>query len=620
MTGFTRSTHTVRVKSADKRFYADVEILDAISLKLPNGFEICYKISRSNVVNPNIIDLTGDGNGKPGDSTSTRCSHMVRVTGVANPTMFFDVEVCDAFTITGPNNADFCIRCPTPGKAVPAIVDNTDSGLTVAATSDSTRAQHVVKLLHQVGSGTAGQPDQQVLTDYTLTLLTDAMSYSGPNTLGMPWQSPVSFGGPADVSSFTDYNSGPWYDAHALKFYNYADVMNGALAIGANTNDTTIYVTDPGTSQMVPPDVDPSTDPNVYVYFPQSPQSNDNTSGPFLGAAPYTTTGAPGGDGNIPAIDMGPIWWLRALGCTDNVWFWYLSPVQQPLALSAFGEPPVHADPKWGYRGTVALPTFPVFWSIAVNYPMIPMGTYGAPDLETAASGQIMTDGSIIVNWYGVAIPYKFAVSTAIGDEGALVEAGFASFLAPITYQGHKYYMPYGAFDLIGPSRKDQLDAALALHASTTFWTDYGGPPANIWELTGIAQPPLSDTTKIWNATTNPHLQPSLSLAKQAAEKFMSNWNATANGLAAMITHTDGMTNFPNTPPPIWPWSVPYGGDSVPTAQQFSNGWVPAVFELETVPITIPTIGVGQLDPTLWNVAPVVKNGNPPVLWETGVP
>src|SRR5674476_913021 len=120
---FTRSTHTVRVKSNDKRFYADVEILDAISLVLPDGFAICYQISKPNIITPNITDLTGDGNGKPGNTDSTRASHMVRVTSTETPWMFFDVEVCDAFTITGPNGADFCIQCPTPGTAVASITD-----------------------------------------------------------------------------------------------------------------------------------------------------------------------------------------------------------------------------------------------------------------------------------------------------------------------------------------------------------------------------------------------------------------------------------------------------------------------------------------------------------------
>ena len=622
MATFTRATHTVRVWSNNRRYWADVEILDALALSLPNGFDIVYKIAKGDVVSPNIVDNTGDGNGKPGSSTSTRASHMVRVTSTHINGMFFDVEVCDAFTVTGPLNADFCIRCPTPGSSVPAITDDTNSGIAVAADEHSTRGQHVVKLLQQVGSGTAGQPNMQVQTSFVLALLTDAMSYSGPNTSGMPWSSPVDFGGPADVNSYVTYESGPWYEAHALRFYNFAQVMNGALAIGATTNDTTQYVEDPGSGQMVPPDHDPTTDPNIYVYFPTrmpGPAPNittDETKGPFLGATPYTTKGVPGGDGNIPAIDMGPIWWLRAVGCTDNVWFWYISPVQQPLAVSGFGDPPAGANPKWGYRGLVNLPSFPVFWLISENYPIVGMGTYGAPSLVVAAGGTITGDlahgGSITVNWGGVCIPPPsggFGVSTQW-----VVQGGLGVGLPLVAYTLYSYYMPFGAFDLADGNRKDKMTLAAFLHLDTSIYTDYGGPPPNIWELTGLPQPPLFDPTKIWDPVTNPHRQPSLALAKQVAEKFRDNWNATASALTACAPAGGaGMSGYPNTPPPVWHWALPYGGDSVATGQMFSNGWVPAVIESVTVPITVPTIEVDQLDPKIWDVSPVIENGTPPV-------
>ena len=622
MTGFTRSTHTVRIKSNDRRFYADVEILDAISLTLPDGFDICYQISKPNIVKPNITDNTGDGNGKPGDATSTRASHMVRVTSTARPSMFFDVEVCDAFTITGPNNADFCLTCP-PTRAVANIIDDTGSGIGVSPPQDSiTRGQHVAKLLQQIGSGTAGQPDQNVPTSYTLTLLTDAMSYSGPELIGMPWQIEIpDEGGPGDIGSFTDYNSGPWYRQHALQFYNAAQVLNGALAIGANTNDTTVYVEDPSSGEQVPPDIDPTVDPNIYVYFPQTtpgpaPLSSDNTAGPFLGATPYTTKGVPGGDGNIPAIDMGPIWWLRALGCTDNVWFWYISPVQQPLAVSYFGDPPSGAGQKWGYRGAVNLPSFPVDWLISVNYAIVGMGTYGAPNLVTAAGGTIMgkldQGGTITVNWGGVTIPPPsggFGLSTTW-----VVRGGLGVGLPLVAYTLYSYYMPYGAFDLLDGSRAEKMALAKALHLDTSIYTDYGGPPANIWELTGIPQPPLLDPKKIWSPVTNPHRQPSKTLAKQVCETFRDKWNVVANALDACAQPGGaGMSGYPNVPPPDWDWALPYGGDSVATAQMFSNGWVPAVIEAVTVPITVPTIGVGQLDAKIWDVTPTIKDGTPPV-------
>ena len=634
-TKVSRSTHTVRVTSMDKRFYADVEVLDAISLTLPNGFQICYKISQPKIVEPLIIDNTGDGNGKAGSTQSTRASHMVRMTSTTNTTMFFDVEVCDAFTITGPNNTQFCIKCPTPGKSVAAITDKTDANIGVGATSKSTRAQHVVKLLHQVGSGEAGRPNQQVTTDFTYIVLTDAMSYSGPSqSLGMPFLVPVDFGGPADVSSFpNDYNVPTWWDFHALKFYNNDTVQNGALEVSVTTNDTTQYVVDPGTGTMIPP---PNTDANVYVYFPEPPKAMKSTSGPFLGKPPYMAAGVPTAGGgtaaasSVSAIDMGPIWWIRALGSTDNVWFWFLSPIQQPYAVSFFGSPPEGANPKWAYRGFTLLPTFPVAWLLSENYPMIPMGTYGANNLEMAAEGYIPNGGEgageITVNWFGVGYPDGgWGVSTAVGDVGALIEAGTAGYLAPITYLGYQYYMPFGAFDLIGPTSQERLAATRALlgPGSTASYTNYGGPAPNIWQLTGIQQPPLVKPGELWDPNSNPHQQPSLALAMEVAQTFKQKWNNVATQITAAAhacTSTGGVPGFPETPPPGWDWALPYGGDTVPTAQMFSNGWVPAVLAAETVPITVPTIDVGQLDPSIWNVEPVLTNGTPPVMWATGVP
>jgi hypothetical protein len=181
-----------------------------------------------------------------------------------------------------------------------------------------------------------------------------------------------------------------------------------------------------------------------------------------------------------------------------------------------------------------------------------------------------------------------------------------------VAYTAYSYYMPFGAFDLTGPTRKDQLALCSAFHIDPSFFTDYGGPPANVWELTGIQQPPLFDPKKIWNPDTNPHRQPSKALAKQVMEKFRDNWNATANSLNACAPAGGaGMDGYPNTPPPTWNWALPYGGDTVATAQMFANGWVPAVISMVTVPITVPTIGVGQLDPKIWDVSPVLDASNP---------
>lgn len=564
MATYTRTTHTVRCKSADGRFFADVEILDAVALLLPNGYEISYKLTAAS---PTIIDATGDGNGKDAGTQATRLSHMKRLTGIAEPAQFFDAEICYAFTVTGPNNTQHGIWCP-PTVAKGAITDNTGSGLGVPVSAGSTtRAQHVVKLTQQLGGG------QQNTASYTLALLTDVVAFEGPPPFGMPYVDETNPDGPADLPEL-DQSLPLWGEQHGLRFVNPSTVINGALVPSAKCNDTTIYVTDPQTGERVPPD---NKDPNVYIFFPVG------TGGPFLGAG--------------QAIDMGPIWWLRQVGVNVNVWYWFISPVQQPKAWSYFGEPPEGASPKWGYRGWTLLPDFPVSWILSVNYPLVPIGTYGAPNIETAASGTI-SGGSITVNWYGLGIPDgTFAVSTLL-----------------------TYYMPYGAFDLLGPSSAEYLAAATAAGRASAY-TDYGGPTPNIWELTGISQPPLVNPDKPWSAITNPHKSPTLVQAQQVCETFVTKWNAVANAVNSVMSSAggDSVAPWPLVPPPGWDWAKPYGGDTVGTAFMFNNGWVPGVLPNTVSPSTLPTIATGQLDPATWNNEPALS-GNPPWLWATGIP
>lgn len=653
---YSRTTHTVRVYSPDKLWYADVEVLDAISFTLPNGFEICYKIAKPGISDPNITDNTGDGNGKPGSATSSRASHMQRVTSTTNSTAFLDVEVCDAFTLIGPNNAQFVIKCPTnpsdpASPSVPAVVDNTDSGLAVVASSQSTRAQHAAKLTRQLG----GDPAQQVETDYTLTLLTDAIAFNGPEqSEGMPWQVQTDFGGPADVAEFFDFQSGIWYEQHVLKFPNLDTLVNGALSPSANTNDTTQYTTDSQTGQPAPPN---NTDPNVYVYFP-TPGGNvgaaTNMQSPFLGATPYTASlGSLGDTRQIPAIDQGPIWWIRQIGSAIHYWYWFISPVQQPLCYSFFGSPPAGANPKWGYRGFTLLPDFPVSWILSENYPLVPLGTYGAPDLQTAASGYFtaavgggfslpgQSGGGydLTVNWAGVGLPgftgNNPGVSSTINDSAAEAVSILGAGLAPQSYTLNSYYMPYGALDMLAPSSKEILASAEAAGDNTSIYTDYGGPSPNIWEVTGLTQPSLQDPSKVWNPVSNPHHSPTVQQAQECAQTFAAKWNAVSVAVNADAAASGGGSVSPWRPyPPVpgWAWATPYGGYSVATADGFNNWIVPGILAVETIPATVPAIAVDQLDPAVWNELPVyyTQQSNygisaagtpgPPVLYATGAP
>ena len=491
---FTRTTRTVRITSADKKYFADVEILLAVSLQLPNQFEISYNITAP--VQPLVIDTAGDGNDQPGGKKSTRSSHMQRVAGVPGTswaTACLDVEVCDAFTVTGPNNTEHLINCPS-GNAIPQIIDDTDytggnantppstgSGLgTVPPSNTQTRCQHVVRYTQQIPGATSAPFDRP--NNYTYGILTDCMSFNGP-----PWGMPyVSESAPSTTVELPmqievdDNNAPQWGDIFGIVFAAPDIVIHGALQPSALCIDKTAYIADPDNPDgpSIPPPPDPNLDLNIYVYWPgignadpvpgAAPQGNP-TSGPFLGpATPIATVQqaiATAKANNQPppamgysGIDMGPIWWIRQLGiASPNVWYWFISPIQQPLCWSGFGTPPENASPTWGYRGAYLLPFFPVIWILSENYPLTPLGTYGAPDIVTAAGGYII-DGGITVNWAGLGIPdfpATYGVSTVRQDIG-----GLGVGLPIEKYTSYSYYMPFGAFDLLGPKANELLHYA----------------------------------------------------------------------------------------------------------------------------------------------------------------
>lgn len=613
---YSRTTRTVRIKSKNGNYFADVEILMAVSLTLPNGFLISYNISTP--VDPLIVDDTGDGNGRAGTSNTTRSSHMARLTGdptTSAKSQFFDVEVCDSFTITGPNNTQHLINCPST-KSVPTIVDDAGGGLAITPPSDTqTRCQHVVKYTQQIPGATAAPFDNPA--NFAYGRITDCMTFNGP-PWGMPYVTEAAPSTSSDLPVYgtghspSDYSDAPmWYDFYGLVFDAPDIVVHGALQPGAACIDATQYVTNPNTGQIEPPPPDPNVDLNVYVYFP------DSSGGPWLGTpVPLNSDGSTPTKQGYNGIDMGPIWWIRQLGTYVNVWYWFINPVQQPYAWSFFGD-----NPAWGYRGYTLLPDFSVSWILSVNYPLVNMGTYGAPDIETAASGYT-SNGSLTVNWYGLGIPDgTFAVSTYRYTTGGSLGAG----LPLLGYIFNTYYMPYGAFDLLGPTSAERLAAVRAAGLNTSAYTDYGGPTPNIWELTGIQQPPLTNPSKVWNPTTNPHLAPSNTLAQQVVQKFVSNWNEVANAINSvqhsLRANPDGSLSaaWRCVPPPAWSWAKPYGGDTVGTAQMFNNGWVPGVLPGTVNPATVPTIAAGQLDNSIWNNTPALS-GSPPWRWATGLP
>jgi len=201
--------------------------------------------------------------------------------------------------------------------------------------------------------------------------------------------------------------------------------------------------------------------------------------------------------------------------------------------------------------------------------------------------------------------------------------------------------MPYGAFNLTAPPQQ----ATEGVFGPAFY--------PNIWQLTGIDQPPITDSSKAWDPITNPYQQPSLELAQQVVQTYMDNWNSVANAiLGKMASYASGDT-YPPVPfpivgpvPPGWAWALPYTGGDIANAQNgFKNGIQPTFISptpngtaiglpLDVyVPATVPTIRVGQLDPTVWNTGPVTDGPGapgsglalinpvlsfPPVRWDSG--
>ena len=128
---------------------------------------------------------------------------------------------------------------------------------------------------------------------------------------------------------------------------------------------------------------------------------------------------------------------------------------------------------------------------------------------------------------------------------------------------------------------------------------------------------------KSWDPSKNPHIAPSHALAQEVVQRFVNNWNLTATSINTVQEAASGSggppggSGYPYIPPPSWNWEKPYGGDTVGTADMFSNGWVPAVVPGVNVPSTVPTIAAGQLPDSAWNNFIVLSSAgvSPPVPW-----
>jgi hypothetical protein len=289
----TRVIHKVRITDQQTTWYAVIGVLDKVVVRGPNGVENLYDVSAAKA-KPCIIDNTGAGNAKGDPSSCTRLSHMVRIKDDTHPDFrIFDVEVIDAVVMRGPNGQENLLLMPSD-KAVEAILDETGSGLEVAATSSTTRVLRVVRI--------------------------DGLNEQRPNTS-------------IDTTSTDDpdYPSGPIFgkglhilrtEALTMRGPNGQENLMLIPSKKADLIDTTKYEINKF-GERVPPE---NTDPNHYLCWPKpNPDGSGATNGPL--AAP-----------NVPPIKQGPLWWIERFGIPNEQGKDQFSPYTLTVTLVA--EPP----------------------------------------------------------------------------------------------------------------------------------------------------------------------------------------------------------------------------------------------------------------------------------------
>jgi hypothetical protein len=362
---------------------------------------------------------------------------------------------------------------------------------------------------------------------------------------------------------------------------------------GQDVLDLTQYHTDPYNPDdtMAPPD---NNDPNVYVYFPDPSKNKENgkpqpdSNGLNFQSPTYTDATFPA---NTGPINQGILWWISKISAPPPPWFWYMKSFEL-LAFSFFGGSGGSiGNLHWGYRGFQLLNYYPVIWILSENNPLQPMGSAGAESLEDAALNgyqefQAEDYADAFRNWNGIGIP-NFAAYTA-GSGPSFIEA------------------PYG----ILPMQDPPIPSAQFQYAVP-----------NIWQLTGLTQPNLTNPNLPYNGTTNPYLPPTTAQASTAANTFANFWNHVANALNDLFP-----TWVPNgqfgagsggtiTPQPNgWKWKTPYYWPNVTRSSEFQNGIPTLLLEggggpafpiEEYAPINIWNCGVGTLDPAEWNLSNV---------------
>jgi hypothetical protein len=248
----TRRTHIVRVTSGGAK--ADVEVLDAIAFRNVRGEEMIIDFKSDNI-DPVIIDDTGENNGKPGDSsTSTRRSHMQRITNEKTGA-FFDAEVLDIVACRDQNGQEWIVVNATNDPDVAKAGANEFNATTGAGDTTATRRTH--NEIIQAGFP-AVDPGSKPSGSYLTVTRTDMVAFRNVRGEEMILKLPSS----------DDPN----------------DATNPRAATYVWSPTDPYDPTDP--SSATPPD---NSDPNIYLAVPD-------------GGSLFT--------GDTP-VSQGLLWWIR---------------------------------------------------------------------------------------------------------------------------------------------------------------------------------------------------------------------------------------------------------------------------------------------------------------------
>lgn len=532
---------------------------------------------------------------------ASRVVHRVRCRKKNDGRIWADVKVVDAFTVVGPNGREFLITAKAK-DADPCIIDKTGGNNGKGLPTDCSRLSHMEAV------SADGDSKQAMYVEKLDAISLLAPVLHTPDGTGAVNDEVDPRGGLSEAGMYDGAYTIFWPDGKATKFIVDKTGLNLGEGSGAtasrsghislvtekgNTDDKTDGV---GTdADSVPPKkfgwlaavktdaincIVPGGD-NVTMLIQAANQTELDTT---VGTTdPFTHEPCPpdNKDPNIyvafpedangasvkKKIDQGPLWWIERISPTFRPWFWFAT-FNVPQAFSFFGSPGDLGS--WPWRGFVLWNFFPVIWILSRNNGLQPMGTFGSSSLELCAEKG---------NWD---LTYQVPSSTFQGDERTKTAADAFTF------------GPFGGLPMTSPSFAPPLNLVRP----------------NIWQLTGLGQPPLKDPSKPWNAFTNPHPPPTPAVAELCANTFKAKWNAVANGHNNHIQSwvgSGGPRDGYGTAPPGWSWAVPYFDAIIPANRQaFQNG-IPIGISNSGIPLVVYapatswTLDIGQLDPKIWD-------------------